>query len=407
MNIRILSQYYPPDTATTGILLHELTAGLRARGHSIEVFTAQPTYSSELTAAPEEKSERVNIFRVWSTRMDKNSMLGKVLNSLTFVVSVFLRLLLTRDSSSPLLIVSNPPFLPIVGLALRVFRKIPFIFLVHDVYPDIAIRLGYLRSDGFIQWYWNRLNSMILRASSHVVVLSEAMKKIVVKKMILADVNDPDGKISIIHNWARGEVIRPVGKADNLFLKRHAFSGKFIVQYSGNMGLFHGLENVIEAAAKIDDPDFIFLFIGDGGKKTRLEKMVSGLGLSNVMFLPFQDSSILAHSLSAADVAIVSLEEGIDGLAMPSKLYPIMASGTPILAFCDPNSDIANILSDAHSGFVFRHNDVAGFVGKLKHLTSDRPLLDKLKSNARRCFEERFGFEKALSEYEKVILSLK
>jgi glycosyltransferase involved in cell wall biosynthesis len=164
---------------------------------------------------------------------------------------------------------------------------------------------------------------------------------------------------------------------------------------------------VVEAASKVRDQEFIFLFIGEGGKKAKLEKMVIDYGLTNVQFLPFQDHRMLPHSLSAADVAIVSLEEGINGLAMPSKLYTILASGTPVLAFCDPNSDIAEILDASHAGFVFRHDDIDRFVEKLNELKGDRLLLQKMKINARRYFEEHFTFERALVQYEKIMLSLK
>jgi glycosyltransferase involved in cell wall biosynthesis len=407
MKFRILSQYYPPDTATTGVLLSELTAGLRSKGHEIEVITAQPTYNPEISAKSREAADGVTVLRLWSTRIDKNTLAGKVLNSSTFVVSVLLRLFVSSDRTSPLLIVSNPPFLPIVGFILCKLRKVPFVFLVHDVYPDIAIRLGYLDAGGIVQWCWNRLNAMILRASAHIVVLSGAMKVVVATKMTLAGVHDPLARLTVIHNWAHGDFIRPIEKHDNFFLRKYSFAGKFIVQYSGNLGLFHELENVVEAASKVHDQEFVFLFIGEGGKKTKLEKMVTDYGLSNVQFLPFQDSLMLPHSLAAADVAIVSLEEGIDGLAMPSKLYTIMASGTPVVAFCDPNSDIADILNVSQSGFVFRHDDIDGFVAKLKELKGDRLLLQRMKINARLYFEEHFTFEMALVQYEKILLSLK
>jgi glycosyltransferase involved in cell wall biosynthesis len=404
--IRILSQYFYPDVATTGQLLTDLAVGLASRQFEVEVLTAFPSYGSRIEASRRESFRNISIHRLWSTRLNKNSKFGKIFNSITFFLSVLIALLFSR-STWPLLIVSNPPFLPFVGYILRKIRNIPFIFLVHDVYPDIAIRLGYLSPKGLIQRCWNLINVLILRSSSHIVVLGDSMKDVVSKKMVSAGIHESKQKISIIHNWADEEIIRPVAKSENLFLRRYGLKGKFIVQYSGNLGLFHELENVIEAASKINDPDFVFLFIGEGGKKTKLEKMVAEYGLTNVMFLPYQDFSVLTHSLSAADVAIVSLEEGIEGLAMPSKLYTIMASGTPIVAFCDPNSDIADILNVSQSGFVFRHDDIDGFVAKLKELKGDRSLLQRMKINARLYFEEHFTFEKALVKYEKILLSLK
>ncbi len=399
--IRILSMYFYPDVATTGQLLTELAIGLTERGYAVKVITAQPTYEKQ-SAPSRERYRGIDIVRLWSTTLNKNTVTGKLLNSLSFFLSTTLALLFSRDRS-PLLIVSNPPFLPAVGVILRVIRGIKFIFLVHDVYPDIAVRLGYLKENSIVVAVWDRVNSAIIRGASRIIVLSNSMKNVIAGKAGPADRTDGTRKIVIIHNWADGEFIRPMKRDRNDFLQQHGLMGKFVVLYSGNLGLFHELEIVVEAARCIDDDAFRFVFIGEGGKKPLLEQMVKQYQLNNVLFFPYQEKELLPHSLTAASVSVVTLEENIEGLAMPSKLYTIMAAGNPIIGICDTGSDVSNIVNAARCGFTMLHDDRDGIIRILHQLKDDPRLAGELGKNARAYFEYHFTMDLAVDQYSAVI----
>ncbi len=400
--IRILSQYFHPDVANTGQLLFELAVGFVREGIATEVITARPSYDNTIDASGRETISGVTIRRVPATRLNKNTIAGKVLNALSYFFSALI-VLLTSESTDPLLIVSNPPFLPFLGVILKRLKKVDYIFLVHDIYPDIAVQLGYLSSGGIIERVWHRLNGRIFRDASDIIVLSESMRGRILQK--IDEGNYPTGApgVSVIYNWADGSFIAPKKFHDNPFIRRYGLEGNFIVQYSGNMGLFHDLECVIEAARLTGDEDCRFLFIGGGGKKAKLEEMAARYSLRNVLFLPYQPRALLPESLTAANLAIVTLEKGIEGLAMPSKLSTILAAGVPVAAFCDEGSDIAGIIQEGECGVALRQGDSEGLLRIIQKLKSDPDLQTTMGRNARRCYEKFFTFDSALARYLDII----
>jgi glycosyltransferase involved in cell wall biosynthesis len=397
--LRLLSLYFYPDIAMTGQLLTDLAVGLTEKGISVHAITAQPTYQKN-TAARNESYKGVEITRVWSTQLNKNSFIGKVVNSVSFFVSALMYVLFSTDRS-PLLIVSNPPFLPLIGAFSNFFHGSKYIFLVHDVYPDIAVRLQYLKQGGLIHRIWNAVNRLILKRAASIIVLSSTMKHQIERKYNFGMTVTPP--IDVIHNWADGEYIKPVPKDANVFLKSVGLESRFVVQYSGNHGLFHKLETVILSAEKCTDREITFLFIGDGGKKHTLMQMTQDRKLENVVFLPYQKYDMLPQSLTAASVAIVTLEENIEGLAMPSKLYSILASGTPVIALCDSDSSVADIIREAQCGYVVAQGDADGLLRAILSLKADQALLCTFAANARRYFDEHFTYPIALEQYTSVI----
>ena len=217
---------------------------------------------------------------------------------------------------------------------------------------------------------------------------------------------DRPEKLRVIHNWADGDFIKPLRKSKNDFCKTLGLEDKLVVLYSGNIGLSHDLETVIKAAKKLENEDIAFLFIGEGGKKEKLKRMAEKLKLNNVLFLPYQSIENLPYSLTCGDISIVSLEDGVEGLAVPSKLYAYLAAGSAIIGVVGRGSEVSDIIKGHRCGFQIEQRDVVGLVKAVTILKEDRKLLDEMKANARRCFEENFEKEMAMVKYYRVIASL-
>jgi len=194
----ILSQYFYPEVASTGQLLTELAEDLTIYGYKIKVYTGKPSYYGNIKKYKKEETyQGINIYRLFNTNLNKNSKPGKILNSLTYFISIFFKLLFQKDKS-PLLIVSNPPFLSIMGYFLRKIKNQKYVFLIHDIYPDIAIKLGYLKENSIIARTWGKINCQVLREAEKIIVLGEYMEDVLRKKYLNID----NYKIKIIHNWA-------------------------------------------------------------------------------------------------------------------------------------------------------------------------------------------------------------
>jgi glycosyltransferase involved in cell wall biosynthesis len=395
----ILSQYFYPEVASTGQLLTELAEDLVEYGYKIKVYTGKPSYYKNVEKyKKKELYHGIEIHRLFNTCLNKNSKLGKIFNSLTYFISIVFKLLSSKDRY-PLLIVSNPPFLPIVGLLFNKIKKQKYVFLIHDIYPDIAIKLGYLKENSFIARIWDKFNYHILRNTERIIVLGECMAEIIKRKYL----PNNNIKIEIIHNWADEEFILPIKKENNWFTKKYHLENKLVISYSGNIGLFQDLETIIRAANKLKDyDDILFVFIGDGGGLNELKKMVEEKYLTNVLFLPYQPKDYLPYSLTSSDISIVALEKGVEGLAVPSKIYGILASGRAVLGLVGENCEVANIIKNAKCGFRVNQGDVDGLVEKIKYMYQNPELLKNMGVNSRKYFVEHFTRKQMTKKYYEI-----
>ena len=403
-HIRILSQYFYPDVASTGQLLTELSLGLAGKDIVVEVITAKPTYAGKLHAPKREVYNGINIRRLKTTRFNKNTKGGQIFNSISFFARTFFYLLF-KSSKKPLMLVSNPPFLPFMGYLIYKLRGINYVILVHDVFPEKAIKLNYIPKKGFTAWAWTLLDKKSLQKTSGIIAISESMKSNIENKLVKYNFKTQKD-ITVIHNWADAEFIKPIDNDENTFIKENSLGGKFIIQYSGNIGASYELEVLVEAARSITDSDVLFLFIGDGVKKKKLSAMAENYSLKNVMFLPYQKRTMLPHSLTAASVSIITYEKEMEGLLMPSKLYTTLASGKPVISFCTEDSEVGKIICHASCGFSINPDNVKELLEKISFLRNNPEERDRMGKNARKYFEENFTLEHSLEKYINVIKKL-
>ena len=402
--VYFLTQYFYPDIASTAQLLTELAEDLSKYGFRVEVFTAQPSYEKTRKLPTTEIYNGIIIRRVWNTHFHRSNILGRLLNEITFIISLIFALLFTHLENGIFLAVTNPPLMSAVLPMLKRIKKFPYIYLIYDIYPDIAVKLGYLSPKSILARFFEVVNRRAFVNADKIIVLGECMKNIIEKKIL----EDPEclEKIEIIHNWADEKKIFPVPKESNWFIKEHGLEGRFVVLYSGNLGISHPLESVIESANKLKDKNIIFLFIGNGGKKSILESMVKEMGLKNVKFLPYQDKEVLSYSLSSGDVAIVTMEEGIEGLSVPSKLYSFLAAGRPILGIVSKKSEVALIAEKANCGFIVEPDNVDEISSTIEYLYNNPNLLIEFSKNARKFFESNFARSKITKRYYELISSI-
>ena len=403
-HIRILSQYFYPDVASTGQLLTELSLGLAGKDIVVEVITAKPTYAGKLHAPKKEAYNGINIRRLKTTRFNKNTKGGQIFNSISFFARTFFYLLF-KSNKKPLMLVSNPPFLPFMGYLLYKLRGINYVILVHDVFPEKAIKLNYIPNKGFTAWAWTLLDKKSLQKTSGIIAISESMKSNIENKLVKYNFKTQKD-ITVIHNWADAEFIKPIDNDENTFIKENSLGGKFIIQYSGNIGASYELEVLVEAARSITDSDVLFLFIGDGVKKKKLSAMAENYSLKNVMFLPYQKRTMLPHSLTAASISIITYEKEMEGLLMPSKLYTTLASGKPVISFCTEDSEVGKIICHASCGFSINPDNVKELLEKISFLRNNPEERDRMGKNARKYFEENFTLEHSLEKYINVIKKL-
>jgi len=298
--------------------------------------------------------------------------------------------LLKMPATTPLLLFSNPPILPWLGWLVKKLRGQPYAVMVHDIYPEVLTRLGALSARHPLLGLWRRLNRLAYENAQVVMTLGEAMAANLERQFDSR--RTPAGRVEVIYPWADGEKIKPLPKEENWFARQHGQLGKLTVMYSGNMGLGHDIETMLEAAQSLQaEADIHFMFIGAGPKWASVERLTRERGLRNISLLPWQPEETLPFSLAAADVALVSLEAGLEDLAIPSKAIYFLAAGAALIVLSHPQSQIAQWAAAGGSGACVPPGDALSLAQAILSLQRDPQKLARLRRQAARQARERFS----------------
>jgi glycosyltransferase involved in cell wall biosynthesis len=286
----------------------------------------------------------------------------------------------------PVLLFTNPPLLPILAGLLCRLRGQPYAVMVYDVYPDVLVHLGILRGTHPIVRIWKALNRRVYERAAAVITIGERMADTLCRQFDPARTRF--GRVPHVYPWADTRVLRPLPKVHNPFAVEHAQVEALTVMYSGNMGHGHDLETLLTAAGRLRDlPSVHFMCIGGGAKWNLLARTVQEESLDNLTLLGWQSPEVLPCSLATADVAVVTLEEGMAGLALPSKTFSFLATGAALLAICPDASELATLICRFDCGWVIRPGDVDGFVDVVLRIARGEVDLAAVKRRSRQAAE--------------------
>ena len=328
-------------------------------------------FAGEINIRPSVPDSSVHVIK--TVKYDKSSTLKRLLTW----VGAFVHLLWVvwrRSKHCHLVLVSNPPLNVFVPL----FTRKKFSFIVYDLYPDSLFSQGFVKRNSFLGRWWMTKNKQIFAKADCVFTLSEDMKKAVAQYVA-------EDKIKIVYNWAHNEHMRPIDKKENVFLADLKLQDKFIVLYSGNMGMTHDVDMLVDVADRLKENKTIhFLFIGEGAKKPIVEAKVARYRLENCSVLPYQPLGVLPYSMGAADLAVVTTDAKQSGLSVPSKTYTYLATGAALLCLAEENTELARLTRERRIGRCFVSQDLDGIAGYILQMVSDRRLLQEYKDNSRK-----------------------
>lgn len=293
----------------------------------------------------------------------------------TWTIAYFHLLLVSwfRSRDTELFLITNPPFNTFVPL----FNRKKYYILIYDIYPDTLINQHVFGKDSFIARRWKRRNEKAFAKAEKVFTISEDMKKVVSAYV-------DESKINVVYNWSHNERMIPVRKEDNVFLKEHGLQDKFIVLYSGNMGMTHDIDVMVDVAKEMrNESDIQFVFIGEGGKKRVVEKKIQDYGLENCVVLPYQDKDVLPFSMGAADIGVVTTASEQTGLSIPSKVNAYMSVGAVLLCLADKNSELGKLVDSNCLGKCFNKTEIEEMASFIRNVSSNKELETELKKNTR------------------------
>jgi glycosyltransferase involved in cell wall biosynthesis len=400
MRFRILHTFFYPDKSAVSQIIGDLAFHLAEQGHNVEAVATSGHYEGGGRPLPRRQTVRgVSICRVWGPSLGKGSILSRLADLGSYSIGSIAHAL-TAPRADKVLVLTNPPMYGLVGVLLWYARREPYVHVIMDLYPEAAIQAGLIRPRGIAARVLRRLTRLTLRKARRVVVLGSCMADAVAAYGI------DRGKIAIVQNWADGEEIRPVAPGENRLRAELGLADRFVVMYSGNMGVGHRFDDFLEAVARLRDRDDIhFLFVGGGVRRREIEAFRAEHGLENMTLRDRAPRAALSQSLSAGDAHFISLREGFEGLIVPSKLYGVMAAGRATIYQGNPRGEIARVLLEEGGGEVVDEGDTDRIVEIIAAWAADRERAGRIGMRAREIFERNYTKEIALRKYQRILES--
>ncbi|WP_280166229.1 glycosyltransferase family 4 protein [Priestia aryabhattai] len=404
--IAFVINYFYPDFASTGQLLTELCLDLQ-EDFEITVIAAQPGYAGESAQTnklfEEDYLENIKVIRIRLPKVDKTSKVSRM----KYIFSYFMlaNLALWKEKGvDAIYTISQPPVLGgLIGTIGKFLKRSKHIYNIQDFNPEQAAAVSYTNKQSVFKLA-KKIDMLSCSYSDCVIVvgndMSETLKKRFDNKTVPSHV--------VINNWTNEDEILPLDKKDvhiQEFLKENDLQNKFIIMYSGNIGLYYDLENIIKVTEHFKRyEDLAFVFIGEGAVKQKMQSFVEEKEINNVYFLPYQPKEFIKYSLNAADVHLVVNQKGIKGVSVPSKIYGVMAAGKPILGVLEQDSEAQMLIKQSQCGVIVEPQDYQGIIHHIGYLYElEKEKLLKLGFNGRDYLDQHLKREISINKYRETL----
>lgn len=413
-HLLIYAHYYYPDVASTGQILTELAEGI-LNTFKVTVICVVPSYTGKIDEEYKAKKyyfeciNGVDVIRIRVPEFSKENKKSRVKNILTYFFGALNATFKVKDVDY-VFSISQPPILGgLLGVWGKWMKRAKFIYNIQDFNPEQILSVGYSKNKAITSLMMS-LDKFSCKRSNLIITVGRDLVETVSRRF--KGKNVP--KTVMINNWIDEKEIYPLPDTDEhvvAFKKKYGLENKFIIMYSGNIGLYYDLENIIKVIEKFtpgtkaeDGREVAFAFVGAGSVLNKLEDYVNEHQMTNVIFIPYQDKKDLNYSLNSADVHWCINAKGIKGVSCPSKAYGIMAAGKPMLGVLEEGAEIRCIIEDADCGVCVNPENYKDIEKAISYFLNESIVkLKELGRNGRRYLEENLTKEVAIEKYLSVI----
>lgn len=394
-----MNRFFYPDQSATSQMVSDLASYLSTQGIEVAAVSSRQLYENASAALPaREVTSGVRVFRVWTTTNGRTHLIGRALDYATFCVGAYCRLYCLLRKQDLVVAKTDPPLLSAIAAAVVTAKGARLVNWSQDVFPEVAQASGVGIAVGVPGRMLRALRNWSWRRASRNVAVGQRMAA------YMKDQGVPTHRVSVIHNWADGGLIRPLAQETNALRKEWGLEDVFVVGYSGNLGRAHEASTMVCAIEILSvEPGIRFLFIGGGKSYQDLRELVTQRRLQNVIFKPYQPRECLAMSLSVPDVHLISLRSEMEGFVVPSKFYGVAAAGRPIVFIGDSDGEISRLVLELRCGRTVAEGDGQALAASIRELRDDKSLLLQLGKNARNAFDLKFDKAIALSKWERLL----
>lgn len=359
MKILLINQVFHPDVVSTAQHLTSLALGLVRRGHHVRIISSRNPYEKSGQQYPShEVWNGIQINRVSHTCLGKGSKGRRAVDFASFALGCLWRLVF-EPRPDVVVSLSTPPLISTLAALYARVRGCPFCYWVMDLNPDEAIAVGWLRADSLAARILERMSRFSLRSASRIVALDRYMKE----RIQLKDI--PGDKIEVVLPWVYENAIHYDAQGARRFRDAHGLGDRHVVMYAGNHSPCHPLDALMEAARLMrDDARVAFCFVGGGSEFPKVKAFAARHKLANMVCLPYQPLDQLSQSLSAADLHVVVMGEGLAGIVHPCKVYNAMLTGAQVL-YIGPRPSHVTDLAERFKGLARIHEVSNGDPGAI------------------------------------------
>ncbi len=400
MKILFISHYFDPEPALAGMPFAKELVKL---GHEVQVLTGFPHYPGgkvydgyKLNLFQREIMDGIKVNRCWVYPSHDRSSVKRFMTYASLGVSGALLGPWVVDKADIAFVYSPPATIWLPAAAIRLFRRIPFVYNIQDMWPD-ALASSTMVKSGLALKLADKCCRFIYRNADRIVAQSNGFKKLLIERGI------PEERIDVIYNWSDDTKIK-TADYDETLARELGMHGKFNILFAGGMGKGQALISIIETANLVKDelPDVQFVFLGSGVEKELLVRKTQELSLNNVKFLDRCPPSEVARYMALAQVMLVHLKDNlIHEITVPSKIQAYMNVGKPILI--GAIGDAADLVERAGAGIKCQPEDpqeIANAVRKLYQMPPDE--LSAIGKQGQTYYKNELALQVGARRYERV-----
>ena len=398
-DVMFLCQFFYPEYISSATLPFDTAQYLSKNGYSVGVLCGYPKEYWEGKGVPKrENVDGIDIKRINYVQLDRSSVVGRVVNYFSFVVSVFFRMKEVKEYKV-VFVYSNPPLLPLVALMCKKLYGTKIVFISYDVYPELAIKAKMIKENGLTAKFFKMLNKRLIKETDKIVAVSEDMKTFFMNtRKVLKE------KVCVIPNWYEDCLEKEYVKTQVLdFIPNDVF----VISYLGNLGTCQDADIIFKIADLLREEKIYIIIAGHGNKMNVAKDMVLKSSLEHVYVLPFLHGDDYETVLKRSDAFWVTLIPGLEGLCAPSKTYAYLMSGKPVIVSMEKNMEIAQDILSYGAGIVTSDLSNSEIVKKIIEVKTNVQIAEKMKKNARELYERKYEKSVCLEKYIKLMEELK
>ena len=315
---------------------------------------------------------------------DRNRFIKRYLNDVLYAFSAMKNWLKVKDADVVYL-QSNPTILYPM-LLLKLFKKLPILYCIYDVWPGHAYDIGVVKSK-LLYNAFRLLNKPCYKLADAISVMSEDMKKTVIGEGAQAE------KVHVVYPWYDVNTAREIAPEENRFISKFNIDqSKFYVQFAGTIGYVFNCETIIDLAKRLKvEKNIVIQIVGDGNVKEQFVNDVKAQGLDNIEIYPLQPVELVPDVYSTGNVCIIPLRNGVIYNGVPSKAPILMACNRVIVNSVDINSEYARTFTENNIGVAVNIGDGEALAEKIKELYYSPDKREALAKNAKSYAQKHFS----------------